>query len=205
MRRRSTATLLLTMATLAPVSLRAQEVALTHVEGERIRVAGMPLREFAAGLRLVSRDLEALRAPQVCAVAVVDSNGFVWEEYVSEPFRTEHGELGRGCVPRFPVLPADAFGPRDILLPVGGAVSGEVFFDGLVDWEYFLKQLDPARNVAGFEELFLKIEWADWGPPEALEMEPRWVAPFAVAFPADDRGMDRGYSTRPVMVLLGAR
>lgn len=199
------------LAGVAPVA--GQEVALVHEAGDRIRVAGMPVREFASGLRMETLAGEEGAYPDVCFVALVDSQGNVWEEYVSEPFRSGEGELDNACVPRFPVLPTGMFPDFSLQVPLVEGVGSEAFFGGAVDWEFLIKELDTA--APDLQQIGIKGEsWYAEGytqlqpPPHMEGVEYDWVALFFVVGPSEDRvasNVGLQWSTRPIMILVGAR
>jgi hypothetical protein len=212
----------LALAALLPgTSAQAQEVALVHEAGDRIRVAGMPLRQYAAGLRMEMREGEEAGYPDVCFVALVDSEGNVWEEYVSEPFRSREGELDNACVPRFPILPSGSFPEVAMMVPLQagfGSDGSEVFFGGSVDWAFLVDLL--SRDSDGLAALFPKVEDAylkiddiageSVQPPPHMEgVEYDWVALFFMVGPSEEResryqpGQPQ-YSTAPIMILVGA-
>ena len=180
---------------LTPASSAAQELTLVHRSGEHPRVAGMSVREFASGLRMVTRG-EAPSSDLVCHVAVVDGEGNVWEEWASEPFQPgSNGDLEGACVPRVPMTERGAFADGDQVLAVEGGVDEAAFFDGLPEWEFVIKELDKSIPGAGRTAATKPIDKASpllvflLGPAGGEDME-------EVAF---------YYSTRPVMVAMSGR
>lgn len=150
--------------------------------------------------------------PDVCFVAVVDSEGQVWEEYVSQPFRSREGETDGACVPRLPMLPTGAFPEQASLVPVEEPVGIEAFFGGVPDWEFIMKRID--QTSPRVEEAFLKI---DDIPGESVEPPPhvegseyRYVAMLFLAGPSEGEEFisqpgQPMFGSRPVLVLLDAR
>lgn len=201
--------LVVTASFAAAVPASAQEVALVHEAGDRIRVAGMPVREFASGLRMESRSGEEGAFPDICFVALVDSEGNVWEEYVSEPFDSRDGSLEGACVPRFPVLPTGYLPESSVLVPFVEGVGAEAFFGGVVDWQFIMKRVD--QSAPDVERAFIKIgdiKGESVQPPAHMEgVEYDWVALFFMVGPSEDLvGMNVGlqFSTRPIMIMVGA-
>lgn len=188
----------------------AQEVRLMHPEGDRFRVSGMPIREFASSLRMEQVGGPDGVLPDVCFVALVDSEGNVWEEYASEPFRSRDGELDGACIPRLPLTPTGSFPEVSVQAPLEGGFGSEVFFAGTVDWQLLVDELrrSSPEGVASWPS-----KWYSPGagaevlqPPPHLEgAEYEWVGLFFLAGPSEalaDR-MGTGFTSRPLLILVG--
>lgn len=190
--------------------LAAQEVALVHEEGDRIRVSGMPIREFASGLRIESLGGAEGVFPDVCFVALVDSEGNVWEEYASEPFRSENGELEGACIPRLPLTPTGYFPEVSVQAPLETGLGSEVFFAGTVDWELVAEQLRRS-SPALYEGWPAKWYSPEAGgeplrpPPHLEDTEYDWVGLFFLAGPSERMAerLPTGFRTRPLLILVG--
>jgi|GEM_PF-6580527 len=187
--------------------LSAQELALVHEDGDRVRVAGMPVRDFASGLRLEVAGGELGTFAGACFVALADSEGNVWQEHVSRPF--EGGGVEGACAPRSPLLPEGRLPEHAMIVPLEASIGPKGFPGGSADWTFIMKRVD--QSIPRLDERFLKIGdipgESQITPPSRLEgVDYEWVALFFFAGPSEEGAerLGRDFSTRPVMILVGA-